>query len=268
MKKYFSNKTFSSGFFILSVLIVILIAEHFFSPFSYDEIDTQNKFAPFSREHIFGTDYLGRDIFSRVITGMKISLSIGFSVMVLSFAAGTVIGAAGGFFGGIADSVVSKLVDTQMAFPGILLALMLTALFSSGTPVTVFALVLMSTPKVIRIARSGFIKYKNSLFVLSAKAKGASNLRIICLYIFPNIMPDLLVTSTLNFSLSILSESSLSYLGLGIQPPLSSFGRMLSENQRFILQAPSNILVPAVFLTALVLSFNLIDDGISEANQT
>lgn len=267
MKKYFSNLTFLTGFSIFCALILFFVFGYIFIPYQYDQIDTLNKFAAFSKEHFFGTDYLGRDVFSRIIIGMKISLRIGFSVMLLGFVCGTLLGALSGFFGGIVDSVISKLVDSAMAFPGILLALMLISVFGNGINVTILALFIMSLPRFIRISRSGFIKYKNSTFVKSAVAKGASSARILFVHILPNVISDLLVTCTLSFSLAILSESGLSYLGLGVQAPVPSFGRMLSEGQRFILQHPSQILIPAIFLILLVLSLTLIGDGITEVNQ-
>lgn len=267
MKKYFSNLTFLTGFSIFCALILFFVFGYIFIPYQYDQIDTLNKFAAFSKAHLFGTDYLGRDVFSRIIIGMKISLRIGFSVMLLGFVCGTLLGALSGFFGGIVDSVISKLVDSAMAFPGILLALMLISVFGNGINVTILALFIMSLPRFIRISRSGFIKYKNSTFVKSAVAKGASSTRILFVHILPNVISDLLVTCTLSFSLAILSESGLSYLGLGVQAPVPSFGRMLSEGQRFILQHPSQILIPAIFLILLVLSLTLIGDGITEVNQ-
>lgn len=267
MKKYFSNAVFLTGFCIFCFLLSFFIFGYIFIPYQFDEIDTLNKFASFSKEHIFGTDHLGRDIFSRIIIGMKLSFQIGFSVMILGFICGTILGAISGFFGGIVDSVVSKFVDSEMAFPGILLALMLISIFGNGIEITVLALFIMSLPRFIRISRSGFIKYKNSTFVKSAVAKGASSSRILFIHILPNVVSDLLVTCTLSFSLAILSESGLSYLGLGVTAPLPSFGRMLSEGQRFILQRPSLVLIPAFFLILTVLSLNLIGDGISEVNQ-
>lgn len=267
MKKYFFNKSFFIGSTIFSLLLIFMIFANLFFELDYDKIDASNKFASFSKIHIFGTDYLGRDVFSRIVVGMQISLLIGFSVMILSLITGTILGATSGFFDKIPNLIITKFTDTQMAFPGILLALMLISIFGASINITIIALYLMSIPRVTRIAKSGFIKYKNSLFVTAAKAKGASNFRIMFYHIFPNILPDLIVTSTLNFSLSILSESGLSYLGLGVQPPLPSFGRMLNESQRFIIQCPSNIIIPAFFLIILVFSLNLIGEGISEVNQ-
>ena len=154
-----------------------------------------------------------------------------------------------------------------MAFPGILLALMLVAVSGGGFGTTILALTIMSIPRYTRITRAGYIKYKNSLFVLSARAKGASALRIMYLHILPNIISDLSVTCTLSFALAILSESGLSYLGLGVPIDLPSFGQMLSEGKVKLFQSAAAVLVPAFFLTVLVLGLNLMGDGIYEENR-
>lgn len=267
MKKYFSSKSFFAGFVIFFTLLLILLTGTLFSPYDYDQIDVMNKFAPFSKDHLLGTDYLGRDLFTRIAAGLKLSLFTGGTVMLAGLFTGTILGAISGYFGKFFDTVISKITDLQMSFPGMLLALMLVAVFGTGLSITVIALYIMSIPRFTRIARAGFIKYRESLFVQSAKAKGASDIRIIFVHILPNILPDLMVTSTLNFSLSVLSESGLSYLGLGVQPPVPSFGRILNEGQRFIIQSPACVLVPAVFLILLVLSLNLIGEGIAEASK-
>ena len=163
--------------------------------------------------------------------------------------------------------VIQELVTVQMAFPGILLALMLIAVFGTEPKITVLALCIMSVPRFTRITRSSFLKYKTSLFVKSARARGASHARIMLVHILPNTLPEILVTCSLSFALAILSESSLSYLGLGIQPPVPSFGRMLNDAQRFIFSFPQGVLIPAFFLTALVAGFNLLGDGIAEVNR-
>lgn len=267
MKKYFQNKTFLTGIIMVSFVVVFMIVGLIFLPYDPSATDAVNKFQGFSRAHILGTDHLGRDVFSRLVTGTRNSLVVGLSVMFLGSAVGIVLGALAGYFGRWVDAVISKLIESQMAFPGILLALMLISVLGARTSITVLALTVMSIPRMTRIVRGGFIKYKNSLFVKASIAKGAGSGRIIFRHILPNVMSDVLVTANLNLSLAILSESGLSYLGLGIQPPASSFGQMLSDGQRFIFQAPYFVLIPAVALIFLILGFNFIGDGISEVNK-
>lgn len=141
------------------------------------------------------------------------------------------MGAVAGYYGGKIDEVIMKLIDTQMAFPGVLLALMLIAVFGNSLQNLIFALGIMSIPRFARITRSGFIKYRDAEFIKAARSRGAGDGRIIFLHILPNIVPELIVTSSLGFAGAVMSEAGLSYLGLGIQPPTPSFGKMLSEAQ-------------------------------------
>ena len=267
MKKYFSNKSFLVGFSLICFFMLITVLGFFYLPCDPDFPDMANKFASFSKNHLLGTDHLGRDILSRIIVGTRISFGIGFAVMIFGCAFGLLIGSVSGYFGGWIDTIVQKLITVQMSFPGILLALMMVAVFGTDMKITIFALCIMSVPRFTRITRASFLKYKNSLFVKAARARGAGHLRIMIFHILPNILPELLVTCSLSFALAILSESGLSYLGLGIQPPTPSFGRMLNDAQRFIFRNPAGVLVPALFLTALVSGFNLLGDGISEVNE-
>lgn len=266
MKEYFSNKSFLTGFSLILFFLLVMLLGFVYLPYDPNFPDTSNKFASFSAAHLLGTDHLGRDIFSRILVGIRISFGIGFTVMVFGLLAGLILGSISGYFGGWLDLIIQKLVTVQMAFPGILLALMLIAVFGNDIKITILALCLMSIPRFTRITRASFLKSKNSLFVKAARARGASHARIMILHILPNALPELLVTASLSFALAILSESGLSYLGLGIQPPNPSFGRMLNDAQRFIFHSPQGVLVPAIFLALLVLAFNLLADGISEVN--
>ena len=255
MKEYFSNKSFLTGFSLILFFLLAMLLGFAYLPYDPNFPDTSNKFASFSAAHLLGTDHLGRDIFSRILVGIRISFGIGFTVMIFGLLAGLILGSISGYFGGWLDLIIQKLVTVQMAFPGILLALMLIAVFGNDIKITILALCLMSIPRFTRITRAK-----------AARARGASHARIMILHILPNALPELLVTASLSFALAILSESGLSYLGLGIQPPNPSFGRMLNDAQRFIFHSPQGVLVPAIFLALLVLAFNLLADGISEVN--
>ena len=179
MKKYFQNKNFLVGFSLVLFVFLIMLVGFFYMPYNPEKTDTANKLLSFSKNHLLGTDHLGRDVLGRVMEGSRISFLIGFTVMILGFIFGTIIGALSGYFGGIIDSIVMKIIDAQMAFPGILLALMLIAVFGASIENTVLALTIISVPRYARISRSGFIKCKSSLFVMSAKSHGATNARII-----------------------------------------------------------------------------------------
>lgn len=260
------NKKLLTGIILTSIILLIALISLFWIPWDYNQMNMEEKFSSFSATHWFGTDNLGRDILSRIMVASRVSFAMGFTVMLAGLVCGIFFGSISGYFGGLTDRIIMKIIDTKMAFPGILLALMLVAVCGTSVFVTITALVIMSIPRYTRITRAGFIKYKNSLFVLSARAKGAGHARIIFRHILPNLSSDLWITATLTFALSILSESGLSYLGLGIQPPLPSFGSMLKEGQRFMFQSASGIIIPAVFLIVLVLGLNLIGDGLQEEN--
>lgn len=265
MKKYFQNKSFCIGLSLVCFFLALMLVGFFYLPCDPTATDANVKFASMSRSHILGTDHLGRDVLSRLMVGTRISFGIGFVVMFFGGLTGLFLGLISGYMGGWLDLIVQKIIAVQMTFPGILLALMLIAVFGTDTKITLLALCLMSLPRFTRITRSGVLKCKNALFIKSARARGAGHFRIMFVHILPNILPELLVTCSLSFALAILSESALSYLGLGIQPPTPSFGRMLNDAQRFIFTDPKDVIIPAVFLSALVSAFNLLGDGISEA---
>ena len=215
---------------MVSILFLLMVVGFFYLPADPNKIDVMKELLPPSRENLLGTDQLGRDILSRVMVGSRISFFIGFCVVIC----------------------------------GGLLALMLIAVFGNSVQNLILALSVMSVPRFARMSRSGFLKYRNSEFVKAAKVKGASDLRIMILHIFPNLLQELSVTATLSFSGAIMSEAGLSYLSLGIQPPTPSFGKMLSEAQNTILTAGWYVVIPAALITMLVLGFNLISDGLNE----
>ncbi|MGP1457775.1 MAG: ABC transporter permease [Treponema sp.] len=263
MKKLNCDAKIAAGAGIVAALFLCMAAGLFYLPYAPNEVSVAEKLSFFSRAHICGTDNLGRDVASRLLVSLRISFLIGFTSASFGFVSGTALGAFGGFLGGKTDAVITKLIDVQMSFPGILLALMLVAALGPGLKTTIFALCIMTVPRFARIARSGFIKYRNSALTLGEKARGASTLRIMFVHIFPNILGDLLVTYSLSFASAIMNESGLSYLGLGVQPPAASFGKMLSDAQSSVFQAPWIILVPAGTLALLIIGFTLISDGIT-----
>ncbi|MBK5200076.1 MAG: ABC transporter permease [Spirochaetaceae bacterium] len=267
MNKYLKNRNFIIGFIFLSIILILAFGGLFFKPYNPSQIDIANKLQGFSRQHILGTDHLGRDILSRLMVGSTISLEIGFFVVLFGALIGIPIGAIAGYYGGKIDEIIMKLIDTLMSFPGVLIALMLIAVFNVSLSIIILALVLIALPKFARISRSGFYKYRESPFVLATKARGASSFRIMLFHILPHLVPSLMVTASLTFATAIISEAGLSYLGLGIQPPTPSFGKMVSEAQSYILQDPLYVFIPTLAITILVLGFNLIGDGIQDISE-
>ena len=266
LKKCLHNKSFITGSCMIGLMLLIMVG-FFYLPYDPDAMDTPNKLQFFSAAHPLGTDQFGRDILSRIMEGTRVSFLVGALTVVFGLVVGGTIGSIAGYYGGKIDEVIMKLIDTQMAFPGVLLALMLIAVFGNSLQNLILALGVMSIPRFARISRSGFIKYRDAEFIKAARSRGAGDGRIIFLHILPNIVPELIVTSSLGFAGAVMSEAGLSYLGLGIQPPTPSFGKMLSEAQAEILQAGWYVLVPAVAITLLVMGFNLIGDALQEVTQ-
>ena len=267
LKKCLRNKNFILGSCMVGLMVLIMVVGFFYMPYDPDVMDTEHELQFFSAAHPLGTDQFGRDILSRIMDGTRVSFLVGALTVVFGLVVGGAVGAVAGYYGGKIDEVIMKLIDTQMAFPGVLLALMLIAVFGNSLQNLIFALGIMSIPRFARITRSGFIKYRDAEFIKAARSRGAGDGRIIFLHILPNIVPELIVTSSLGFAGAVMSEAGLSYLGLGIQPPTPSFGKMLSEAQAEILQAGWYVLVPAAAITLLVMGFNLIGDALQEVTQ-
>ena len=267
LKKCLHNKNFIIGLCMVGLMVLLMVVGFFYMPYDPDVMDTENELQFFSAAHPLGTDQFGRDVLSRIMEGTRVSFLVGALTVVFGLVVGGAVGAVAGYYGGKIDEVIMKLIDTQMAFPGVLLALMLIAVFGNSIQNLIFALGVMSIPRFARITRSGFIKYRDAEFIKAARSRGAGDGRIIFRHILPNIVPELIVTSSLGFAGAVMSEAGLSYLGLGIQPPTPSFGKMLSEAQAEILQAGWYVLVPAVAITLLVMGFNLIGDALQEVTE-
>jgi peptide/nickel transport system permease protein len=238
------------------------LVSFFYTPYDPNKMNIANKLAPPSTLHLLGTDQFGRDVLSRVMVGANLILIVGIGSVLFSFVIGILLGSLSGFYGGPIDLIIMKLTETQMAFPGLLLALMLISIFTSHLGILILAIGMMNTPRFTRIVRSGFLQYRNEAFIEAARAVGLTNLRIITVHILPNLLPDLLVTASFSFATAILSEAGLSYLGLGVNPPFASWGRMLSEAQVYMVQAPLLAFVPGSLITCVVLGFNFIADGL------
>ncbi len=262
-----TSTSFAMGFIMVSALFVLTLVSFFYTPHDPNLIVVANKLMTATEtggQHLLGTDQLGRDILSRIMLGSQLSFTIGFAVVLVGGFFGTIMGALAGYYGSWVDAVISKIIDVQMAFPGILIALMIIAVLGDSTANMITALSIMAVPSFARMSRSGFMKFRNADFVKAAKARGATDIRVMTRHIFPNIVQELTVTATLSFSGAIMSEAGLSYLGLGIKPPQPSFGNMLSEAQSVIMSAPWFVLMPTAFITILVMGFNLMGDGINE----
>jgi peptide/nickel transport system permease protein len=242
----------------------ITIAGIFFLPRDYNAMNPDSRFLPPGRNYPMGTDNFGRNVFYRVMAGAKYTLLTALVTVAGSAAIGSALGMFSGFSGGLPDEVIIRLLDILASFPGLLLALLLVSLFGNRAGTLVAALLILFIPGFTRIMRNGMLRCKNLDFVLSARAAGISYPRIIFLHIFPNLIPSLLSTSVLGLSNAILAESTMSYLGLGIQPPVPSWGRMLAESQTFLFNAPWCALVPGLMIILTVLAFHYLGEGLNE----
>jgi peptide/nickel transport system permease protein len=248
--------------FILITFFADVIASH--DPV---RLDMSKRFlAPFeSSEHILGTDEIGRDVLSRILHGGRVSLIVGIIAMIAAIFTGTVIGIIAGFYGGKIDNFLMRLIDTLLCFPQVFLLLILAA-FITPTLVSIALIIgLTSWMSVARIIRGQILQFRESDFVQAATNLGASDFRIMFKEILPNAMAPVLVAATLQVAYAILSESYISYLGFGIQPPLASWGNMLTNAQSYFDTVPWLMIIPGLMITLTVISFNFLGDGLRDA---
>lgn len=267
LKKYFQNVSFSIGLAIVLLLLGILAMSFISTPFDPLEMDSSNTFAPPDSVNILGTDNFGRDIYSRVLEGSQITFLIGVSAVLFGLIVGGFLGAICGYFGGIIDVIIMRIIDAMMAFPGVILALVFITVFERNNFNISIALGIMAVPRFCRVVRSEFIQIMQLDYIKACRCKGCSHFRTIFIHILPNTLSSLIVTISLSFSSAVMAESGLSYLGLGVQPPYPSWGKMLQESQAFFLTNPSYSIVPGVMITLIVLGFNLLGDGIQDVNK-
>lgn len=225
-------------------------------------MDKSSKFAGVSFSHIMGCDNFGRDIFSRVLQGTKMTLFIAAGTVAIGTFFGMLIGAFTGYFGGWLDEVLMRIIDAVFAFPSILLALVMITLFGSGKWNVMLALGIAFIPSFARIVRSEFLYQKNLDYVKSAKLMGAGDLRIMFVHILPNTLPVLISAIMIGFNNAVLAEAGMSYLGIGVQPPDASLGRMLSEAQTYLFSTPTYAFFPGMVMIVMILGFSLLADGI------
>lgn len=234
-------------------------------PYNPDLSDMTSSFVKPCAAHWFGTDELGRDIFSRVLDGTKISLFVGFAVVVLSACVGIVIGAVAGYKGGAVDSIIMRLMDIMLSVPSILLAITLMAALGKGMDKAIIAISVVSIPEYARIVRGSVLSAKESDYAQAARVIGNRDVRIIFKHILPNIISPIIVRATLGVSSAIMDTAALGFLGLGVQPPMAEWGDMLGRAKGYIFSAPYTLIFPGIAITLTVLAFNMFGDGLSDA---
>lgn len=250
------------GIIALIIIFILIVASvfAFLSPHDPNKIDVMNSLSSPNKEHIFGTDEMGRDYFARALYGGRVSLTVGFLSMIISTIIGTIVGTVSGYFGGRVDSLIMRTIDILMSIPTFFLILILNAYLKPGIQNIIIIIGLFSWMGIARIVRAETLSVKEREYVLYAKIIGEKSNTIIMKHIIPNIFPTVIVASTLNIAGAILTESSLSFLGLGVRQPNSSWGSMLKYAQGYIGDAPYLALFPGILILLTVLSFNILGD--------
>ena len=254
-------------FVVLVALTADLWAQQWLgSPTASDSATmAQTSTLPPSGEHPFGTDSLGRDILVRVIYGSRVSLSVGVMATAISTIIGLVMGALAGFYGGIWDTIIMRLADIFLAFPYVLFVVSLIAVLGRSLTNVFIAIGILGWPSIARVFRSAILTVKENDYVDAARAMGASDVRIIVHHIFPNSVASIVVYATMNIGGAILTESSLSFLGMGVVPPTPSWGSMIQDGQAYLQTAPWMMIMPGLAILSTVLAFTLLGDGLRDA---
>jgi peptide/nickel transport system permease protein len=259
------NKGAIVGLVIIVLLILVAVFGRFLMPYDPNYSDMSSCFVHPNAQHWFGTDNLGRDMFSRIIDGTHISLTVGLAAVAFSLAIGTLLGAIAGYRGGRADAVIMRFMDMLLAIPDILLAIAFMAALGKGIDKAVLAIGLVSIPQYARIVRGSVLSVKENDYVQAAKVVGNKSRRILFRHIMPNVLSSIVVRATLGISTAVLDTAALGFLGLGVQPPYAEWGDMLGRARGFIFQAPYTLIFPGVAITITVLAFNLLGDGLRDA---
>ncbi|EJL47167.1 diguanylate cyclase [Brevibacillus agri] len=259
------NKLAMVGLAIILFFVAVAVFAPVIAPYPYDEGELVMKNKPPSEEHWFGTDYNGRDVFSRVVYGARISLWVGTFSVIGSVVAGTILGLLAGFYGRWIDTVISRVFDIMLAFPSILLAIAIVAILGPSLQNALLAIAIINIPTFGRLVRSRVLSLKEEEFVMAARAIGMKDSRILMQHILPNSLAPIIVTGTMGIATAIIEAAALGFLGLGAQPPEPEWGKMLSDSRQYIQKAPWTVIFPGLSIMLTVLGFNLIGDGLRDA---
>src|SRR5438876_9461366 len=259
------NRLGTIGIVIIFVFVLVAIFAPWIATHDVGATNLSVRYLGPSAGHWFGTDSTGRDIFSRVVFGARISLEVGIIVVTVSAFVGTLIGAVSGYYGGLIDRFLSGyLFNVFLAFPGLLLAIALVAFLGAGLNKLIFALCVIGWVGYARLIRGQVLKVREYDFVQAARALGAGDLRILVRHILPNAIQPLIVQASLGMAGAVLSEASLSFLGLGVPPPAPSWGKMLNDGRAFLFNAPHLIIFPGLMIMITVMAFNFVGDGLRQ----
>lgn len=264
-KRMSRNKNAMFGLAMFLILVIAILIVPVVSPYEYDKMDPiAIKQLP-SSLHWFGTDDLGRDIFTRVFYGGRYSLTISIAAVLLSTAVGMVVGAVAGYFGGIWDTLIMRLLDVIQAIPSTLLTIIISAALGTGIDKTIIAIAIGTMPGNVRLLRGTVMQTRENQYLEAAEAIGCSTARRIIKYVIPNSWSPLIVSATMGVAKAILELAALSYIGLGVQPPTPEWGAMLSGARGFLRDYPHMLIFPGLFIAISVLSLNMFGDGLRDA---
>ncbi|HIW48996.1 MAG TPA: ABC transporter permease [Firmicutes bacterium] len=266
-RRFIKNRMAMIGLILFAIMLIIAVVSPLFINYETDVIQQtiSERFMSPSAEHLFGTDQFGRDIFSRVLWGARISMSVGVAVVIISLIIGSILGAVAGFFGGIADNIIMRFMDILLAIPGTMLAITIVAALGGGIQNLLLALSIEQIPKMTRIVRSSVLTLKTQDYIEAARACGTTNARIIYRHIIPNAIGPILVQASLTVARTIISVASMSFIGLGINPPEPEWGAMLSEAKNQLMNYPYLVVAPGVAIILTVTSLTLVGDGLRDA---
>jgi peptide/nickel transport system permease protein len=249
---------------VLAVIVLVAVTANWIAPFEVNDVEVPNALQPPSGAHWFGTDELGRDVLSRVLVAIGASMRVAVVSVAFAVVVGVTIGVLAGYRGGWIDTIFMRIVDVMFAFPVLLLALAVVAILGPGVTTTILAIGIVYTPIFARVARASALSVRVEPFVQVSRAMGTGHLYILGRHILPNIAGPLIVQTSLSLAFAILSEAALSFLGLGIQPPEPSLGRMIFDSQGFVTLAWWMAVFPGAAIFVIVLAFNLAGDGLRD----
>lgn len=259
------NKAALIGSYLILVLIIIAIVGPYLTSYDPYKVNYGSKLLGPSADHWFGTDHNGRDIFTRIIHGMRLTFVVGFLSVLFGALVGIPLGIFSGYYGGKLDALIMRLMDILLAFPGILLALALVSVLGGSLQNVIIAVGIFSVPAFARIVRGSTLAVRRLEYIDAVRALGAKDSRIIFKHILPNIMSPIIVQSTLRIATAIITASGLSFLGLGAQPPIPEWGSMLSDGRNYLFDHPHVALFPGLCIIVVVLAFNIVGDGLRDA---
>ncbi|QQO08833.1 ABC transporter permease [Breznakiella homolactica] len=262
---YKKSKTAMAGLIVFAALILVAVFADKIAPYGYDDQNLAVRFTPPGKDFIFGTDNFGRDIFSRIVLGSRYSMVIGAVAMSFSCIVGTILGAIAGFYNDIIDNAIMRFIDLLMAIPSIMLAISIIAVLGNGVQNVILAVGISSVPAYARQIRATVLSIKDQEFIEAATCIGSSRIRTLFRHVLPNCLAPIIVQMSLSVSQAILSASSLSFIGLGITPPLPEWGAMLSAGRPYIREYAWIVTFPGLAIMLVVFALNLMGDGLRDA---